>query len=317
MKKYALLLIFVAAGFPVLADLPDSIKNGSDFYIIYMDAESEADLGTKVKEKSMLRAYDIWPDGRTLTVETRTGVNAWGVDAVTWVALDVDTGATSERWNGGAIVAVLDEFDKAPDLSAIDGDYYFHFAIKSPDSQPDATWTLQLFYNDNDHKVAYYVGPQTDNEATTNVTRMGNYEHNGEWQHFEISVSELRSKGYVWNGPLSADNGRVYLLGFQDPRNVVGTELNLDAIFFYKKPAGSGITLPAVKANALSVYPNPSGNTLYIKGTDGSVAASILDLTGKTVLTRVLSEEGIDISGLSRGVYFLEINNQAVKFIKK
>ena len=175
MKKYALLLIFVAAGFPVLADLPDSIKNGSDFYIIYMDAESEADLGTKVKEKSMLRAYDIWPDGRTLTVETRTGVNAWGVDAVTWVALDVDTGATSERWNGGAIVAVLDEFDKAPDLSAIDGDYYFHFAIKSPDSQPDATWTLQLFYNDNDHKVAYYVGPQTDNEATTNVTRMGNY----------------------------------------------------------------------------------------------------------------------------------------------
>jgi hypothetical protein len=67
----------------------------------------------------------------------------------------------------------------------------------------------------------------------------------------------------------------------------------------------------------LSVYSNPAGNTLYIKGTDDRVAARIHDLTGKMVLSQVLSKERIDVAGLARGVYFLKINNQTVKFIKK
>ena len=217
------------------------IRNGSDFYIIYMDAKSEAALGTRVKEKTMLRDYDIWQAGETLTAANRTGMNALGVDVSvpSWVAFDVDTGAVTTGWNGGAIVADTAMFkSKIPDLTAITDnadDYYFHFAIKSPATQPDAGWIL-ILYSDStydDKGLKYYAGPQTHN---TDAKWLGDYAHDGQWHHFEIPVSELSSKGYEWGGPLSAEKGRVYLLGFQSPANVPGTELNLDAIFFYKKP---------------------------------------------------------------------------------
>jgi hypothetical protein len=232
----------IGTGIPT-SNLPDSILNGHNFYIISMDATSEAALGTKVVEKNMLRDYDIWPSGNTLTGGNRIGVNAWGVSVSSpWVALDVAPAANDVGWNGGAIVADLSMFETIPSLKDItdnSDEYYFHFAIKSPSSQPNATWTLFLFYNNSkNNAVQYYVGPQTDNTATKGVTWLGNYAHNDEWQHFEIPVSELILKGYKWNELLSDTEGRVYLLGFQDPRNIAGTELNLDAIFFYKKPFG-------------------------------------------------------------------------------
>jgi DNA-binding transcriptional regulator of glucitol operon len=229
--------------------LPDNIRNGSDFYIIYMDTVSETELGTKVKEKNMFRDYDIWPDGRTLTAATRTGENAWGISA-SWVALDVAADATSTGWNGGAIVAKLNEFDKVPDLSDITdnpGDYYFHFAIKSPVGQPSAGWILTFYSNGapGESDVKYYVGPDAEIESVRGLPWLGDYAHDGQWHHFEIPVSQMRAKGYVWNGPLSAPYGKVSLLGFQDPRNVAGTELNLDAVFFYKKQAQQVAPPPA------------------------------------------------------------------------
>ncbi|MDR0732454.1 MAG: T9SS type A sorting domain-containing protein [Dysgonamonadaceae bacterium] len=89
----------------------------------------------------------------------------------------------------------------------------------------------------------------------------------------------------------------------------------------YSDPASYSTTftgLSAIEANVVSVYPNPSDNVLNIKGIDAPVAVRILDMAGKTVLSRVLSsEKEIDISGLSRGVYFLKIKTQTIKFIKK
>jgi hypothetical protein len=86
----------------------------------------------------------------------------------------------------------------------------------------------------------------------------------------------------------------------------------------YSSPTVCSFTdLPVVESNAVSVYPNPSGNALYIKGIDSPVAIRILDMAGRTVLSRILSEEKIDISGFSQGVYFLKMKNETVKFIKK
>ena len=221
-----------------LSNLPDSIRNGSDFYLIYMDAESETGLGTKVKEKAMFRDYYIWEAGETLEESDRTGVNAWGVSAP-WVAFDIAPDATTTGWNRGAIVAKLNEFDQVPKLKALTDnpdDYYFHFAIKSPATQPDAGWTL-ILYSDStfgDEGLKYYVGPDTVASAR-GLPWLGDYEHNGEWQHFEIPVSQLVSKGYKWGDPLSVTDGKVYLIGFQSPANKPGTELNLDAVFFYRK----------------------------------------------------------------------------------
>ncbi|MDR3367071.1 MAG: hypothetical protein LBO71_08925 [Prevotellaceae bacterium] len=214
--------------------LPDSIKKGSDFYIIFMD-ETSADLGSKVKEPIMLRDYDVWPAGQSLVAGESLGINSWGAPAeyIPWVVASWDEG-----WNGGGIIAKLEEFETTPDLSPImDGDFYFHFAIKSPSNQTGVGWTL--FFNSEGPDVSYYFGPM--NGKPENVLYGGNYPHDGEWHHFEIPVSELANEGYSWSEPLNDKGnfaeGRRYLLGYQNPSHTVGAELNLDAIFFYKKPA--------------------------------------------------------------------------------
>jgi hypothetical protein len=218
----------------VESTLPDSIKNGSDFYIIFLD-EASADLGGKVKEPVMLRDYDVWPAGESLGVGDPLGVNSWGApeEYITWVV-----NSWAEGWNGGGIIAILSEFEATPDLSPIMEDgFYFHFAIKSPSNQTSVGWTL-IFYSEGP-EISYYFGPQGGKPA--NVPYGGNYAHDGEWHHFEIPVSQLAGEGYSWSEPLNVNgnntDGRRYLIGFQNPSHTVGAELNLDALFFYKKPA--------------------------------------------------------------------------------
>jgi hypothetical protein len=286
----------------------------------------------KVKIPKMIRNYQIWPDGTSLDGYTPVGANAWGdpVDAADpYTAFKVKS--WGELWNGGAIITDLNVgfVGGVPNLKPVTDnadDYYFHFAIKSPIDQPDAGVIL-FFYSDGTPSnpaggggLKYYAGPVNVDGITVETTWYRNsfgYAHDGQWHHFEIPVSQMTDKWYQWVGPLQSSNGIVHLLGFQSVEHMPGTEINLDAMFFYKKPVGAtgGITPPAVESNTLSVYPNPAGNTLYIKG-GGNVAARIHDLTGKTVLSRVLSKPEIDVSGLSRGLYFLTVNNRTVKFIK-
>jgi hypothetical protein len=222
--------------------LPDSITNGSNFYIISMDTEHETSIGAqKVKEKNLLNDIEIWPDGRSLVGGNRSGRNAWGVAGSSWVSFDVvndKSGGTfvtvpnSENFPGG--MPNLKDITDNPD------DYYFHFAIKSPLNQHQAGWTL-IFYSDSTPATAnggglqYYIGPEK--ETVRGMAWLGNYTHNDEWQHFEIPVSQMVARGYKWNGPFSA-GVKKNLIGFYSPGNTEGTELNLDAIFFYRKPAG-------------------------------------------------------------------------------
>ncbi|MDR0733507.1 MAG: hypothetical protein LBF08_05560 [Dysgonamonadaceae bacterium] len=225
--------------------LPLEIATGSDFHIIYMDAKSEAGLGSRVKQPTMLRSYDIWPGDPMLTLAPSTciGVNAWNEPAETapWVSFDVTQEANAAGWNGGAIVAVLSEFETPPNLKDVTDnpeDYTFHFAVKS--DQIDAGWTL-IFYSDEtkgENGLKYYIGPNptADDMPTGQLYYFGsNFSHDGQWHHFEIPVSELVDRGYKWYGPLF--DPRTPLIGFQSTMNRLTEKINLDAMFFYKKPA--------------------------------------------------------------------------------
>ncbi|MGS2726047.1 T9SS type A sorting domain-containing protein [Psychroserpens sp. BH13MA-6] len=74
-------------------------------------------------------------------------------------------------------------------------------------------------------------------------------------------------------------------------------------------------------SNVISVYPNPTSNTLYINGLqNGTSNIQIYDVLGQTVLTsEFMSNTGLDISELHRGMYFIQIENtnDIIKFIKK
>jgi hypothetical protein len=229
----------------VSSNLPDSIKNGSNFYVIFMDAVSELGLGDKVIVPTMMRNYQVWPAGESLLGTDRVGINAWG-EPEAWVSMDVANWA--DIWNGGGLEVVYSEYEVMPDLTPLmDGGYYLHFAIKSPNNQTNAGWTL-FIYSDGEDQT-YFYGPQEN--CPDGQIYGGNYAHDGEWHHFEISVDEMMGNSYIWkwainenpdfatvDDPATPDynEGNRLILGFQASPHIPGTELNLDAIFYYKKP---------------------------------------------------------------------------------
>ena len=64
----------------------------------------------------------------------------------------------------------------------------------------------------------------------------------------------------------------------------------------------------------LNIYPNPAKDVLKIDGTYTS--ANIYDVFGKLVLSSE-AQKTIDVSTLSNGVYFVNINNNKVITVKK
>ena len=210
---------------PKPAGLPADIAAGSNFYIFLMDEVCQDWLicSNKVKIGQMMRNFWVYNDGETLNGQAGVGPGAFGeMGWTSWIANDYG-------WCGGAIVTNLDiGFDRAPDLSPIfDGGYYFHFAVKAPTNQPNTGIQFELG-GELGGNVSFYVGSQ----APTGVINLGNFAHDGEWHHFDIPVSQLT--GYLWTGPMTG-SGEISILGFLGVPFSPGMELNMDAIFFYKK----------------------------------------------------------------------------------
>lgn len=77
--------------------------------------------------------------------------------------------------------------------------------------------------------------------------------------------------------------------------------------------------------NTIAIEQNPVAETLKLKFTEASAAEAlalqIFDVSGKMVKETVYSEEGVSVSELAGGMYFVALNNGAaterLKFIKK
>ena len=72
--------------------------------------------------------------------------------------------------------------------------------------------------------------------------------------------------------------------------------------------------------SAISIYPNPSSNKLFVKNAKSNVSIKIYSLSGQeqqivVATTNELSQ--IDISNLSKGVYFIHVGEQVQKFVKQ
>lgn len=86
-----------------------------------------------------------------------------------------------------------------------------------------------------------------------------------------------------------------------------------DGTFEYSKI----ITLDAPEVD-LSLYPNPVvGSTLQISGLLQSTPVQIVGLDGRVFQTvTVVPSQGLDVSKLPRGVYFLRVREKTLKFVK-
>jgi uncharacterized repeat protein (TIGR01451 family) len=72
-------------------------------------------------------------------------------------------------------------------------------------------------------------------------------------------------------------------------------------------------------ASLIKVVPNPAQQIIYILGKNNqNQTATIYDAVGKVVLRSAINNnQSIDISGLSKGIYFVEVAGQRVKFVKE
>jgi hypothetical protein len=217
-------------------DVHESLQ-GTDYHLIFLDAISFSQLGgeevgTRVTQdlrpNDVDRFFQIWPDGTSYSTNTATsGLNAMG-QPEGWMPLIVGT----IGWSGAGFLI------QTGDIRGIDASYTFHMAIKSPTNQQQAGHLL-TFVSDN-LNVELYFGPE-GHELNNAARFYSNYEHNGEWQHFDIPVSYLIERGWVWTTPLTRvnDDGTIgaNVVTWLSNGNPTGTELNFDALFFYKKKA--------------------------------------------------------------------------------
>ena len=89
--------------------------------------------------------------------------------------------------------------------------------------------------------------------------------------------------------------------------------LEIDTVGLFDPPVINAIT-ELNSSTHFSVYPNPAKNTLTIDG--DYTSATIYNVFGKVVLTTDY-QNTIDVTDLSNGVYFININTNKGYIIKK
>jgi len=80
------------------------------------------------------------------------------------------------------------------------------------------------------------------------------------------------------------------------------------------------LNVTTLHSNTLSIYPNPASTELTITNTEKIINVSITDLTGREVYTRNYNTNkvNVNIAGIAAGIYFVKVNNNAVrKFVKE
>ncbi|WP_027395473.1 T9SS type A sorting domain-containing protein, partial [Aquimarina latercula] len=77
---------------------------------------------------------------------------------------------------------------------------------------------------------------------------------------------------------------------------------------------------PTSDDSVLTVYPNPSKESITILGVEANDIITIYDITGKTIKKTKLTsgDELISISGMESGVYILSVFGKSkIQFVKE
>jgi PKD repeat protein len=146
------------------------------------------------------------------------------------------------------------------------------------------------------------------------------------------SVNNVPGVFYTWTLPASWTGSS----GTNSITATVGAtggniEVTADNVCGSSSPSTLAVTICPVgineiKGTELNIYPNPANNLIYIENVFNNVTIknkeiNIIDVLGKTVISTVANNiiHKVDISNLSKGLYFIQINNKSIthKFIKK
>ena len=201
----------------------DSIK-GSEVWPIIMDGVTYEANASKIKADFRVDDTNnflyIWANAETYVAGDGAGLNFFGNNEG-YVSLTV---AAPAGWSGcgfflGATsAAAAEELRKA--IVANPDDYYLHLAMKA------TTTGNHQFYTFADASTSFAVGTATIEAGAV----IGDFTRDGSWAEFDVPMSQFATALASPTFKTSGDNIFCALSGAQ-----VGSQLNLDAVYFYKK----------------------------------------------------------------------------------
>ncbi|RZK13173.1 MAG: T9SS type A sorting domain-containing protein [Flavobacterium sp.] len=231
--------------------------------------------------------------------------------------------------------------------------YSFHQIAQSTGAAYDLgsqSWTVMDMNGDAKLDLVVYNENQTAGDALVYGSGANRY-----WKVYSNSTSGFSATATNWSLPVGGhkDNGvdysfyqiaestgAAYDLGSQawtvmdmngdhKPDLVVYNE-NMaagDALVYgsgssryWKVYLGSGsLAVPTVAKDRFVVYPNPVSETLFVKAATAGSVYELFDGNGRVVRAGDLSGEtnAVDVSGVLSGVYFLRIDGEVLKVVKK
>mgnify|MGYP000954701765 FL=1 len=108
--------------------------------------------------------------------------------------------------------------------------------------------------------------------------------------------------------------GTYYLLFRTGGATYGPTGIVIDDMTLYEKVTLSDVDFTI---EGVGVYPNPATDKVYFKNINGTKNIRIFDVNGRVIKEQVLESNELSIESLSNGLYFLEINGQVKKLLKK
>lgn len=140
--------------------------------------------------------------------------------------------------------------------------------------------------------------------------------------HATISYSTLSLR--LGLGIPTSSGSKTSWNGYMDEIRIYDRELTSDEIKYLYNPSLLSTGKLVAEKIEVKAFPNPANNRVFLSSETardvlGKSEITISDVTGKQVIKTVNSTEGIDISGLKPGVYFIQVAsfNSALKFIKE
>lgn len=228
------------------------------------------------------------PDECTSTVEANDDTTGDNPSAMYWESIAPTEGGP---FNYGLGV----EFSLATLPTLNNNGSYLAFAFRSSENPTGSLpITAQLWANDNDKIDAFSEYTNTD----------------GSWQIIQFDYT-----GSTPTGAFTNDTEILRLVLFIDEGAASGFTYGIDEASLNTEP----LSVNDFEINDVSVWPNPAKDMLNVQGNFLNGNIQIFDLYGKVVSTEknIVNNNEINISNLSKGVYFLKFENGSIhKFIK-
>lgn len=125
---------------------------------------------------------------------------------------------------------------------------------------------------------------------------------------FTLPVSTGRGFNTPWFPPYTG--GSLYMNDIERPGEHLAFSVNIDDSTLSTSDVD-------IEETNVKVYPNPTTNSIQLTSLKQEEKYTIIDISGRRILQGTIKQnESIDVQHLNKGIYFIQLKKQILKFIK-